>query len=291
MQKFGKELAFVRRYHKIPAEYERAALAFGGRDAVERAIEASLAREAFERNIRTEAEYKSYEAELGRTLFEKGHALTQTVVKILELNQAIRSELAKGSRGLTSAEIAKAGAAGGRPRKTINIYELDRLKETVVPAYFGEITKDLDKLLPKDFIKVCPVDRIVRIPRQLEAMKIRLARARLDPEKDKAKAAQVEPYEQTLERLETELAASESGAVPAIPGKQFSFPDYGARPGSGRTEIRIVSSNLEKRRAVEELRRMVEEFKISLFAPEIKTAFPISAVRLSRKIKEIEALV
>jgi ATP-dependent helicase HrpA len=291
MQKFGKELAFVRRYHKIPAEYERAALAFGGRDAVERAIEASLAREAFERNIRTEAEYKSYEAELGRTLFEKGHGLTQTVVKILELNQAIRSELAKGSRGLTSAEIAKAGAAGGRPRKTINIYELDRLKETVVPAYFGEIAKDLDKLLPKDFIKVCPLDRIVRIPRQLEAMKIRLARARLDPEKDKAKAAQVEPYEQTLERLETELAASESGAVPAIPGKQFSFPDYGARPGSGRTEIRIVSSNLEKRRAVEELRRMVEEFKISLFAPEIKTAFPISAVRLSRKIKEIEALV
>jgi hypothetical protein len=36
---------------------------------------------------------------------------------------------------------------------------------------------------------------------------------------------------------------------------------------------------------------MIEEFKISLFAPEVKTAFPISAVRLARKIKEIEAIV
>jgi hypothetical protein len=36
---------------------------------------------------------------------------------------------------------------------------------------------------------------------------------------------------------------------------------------------------------------MIEEFKISLFAPEIRTAFPISAVRLARKIKEIEAMV
>jgi hypothetical protein len=34
---------------------------------------------------------------------------------------------------------------------------------------------------------------------------------------------------------------------------------------------------------------MVEEFKVSLFAPELKTAFPISPKRLALKIKEIEA--
>jgi ATP-dependent helicase HrpA len=34
---------------------------------------------------------------------------------------------------------------------------------------------------------------------------------------------------------------------------------------------------------------MIEEFKVSLFAPEIKTAFPVSAKRLAAKIKEIEA--
>ena len=260
LQRFAKELAFVRRYHKIPAEYERAALAFGGRDKIERAIEAALAREVFERNIRTEAEFRAYETEVGRTLFERGHALTQTVLKILELYQALRAELARGSRDLTSAQAAK-GAASARARKTLSIYELSKLKEPAVPAYFEDIERDLGRLLPADVLDVYPIDRIVRIPRQLEALKIRLARARIDPEKDKAKAAQVEPYEYTLDRLEEEV--SEAGAA------RRTVPP-------------------EKRRAVEELRRMVEEFKISLFAPEIKTAFPISAVRLARKIKEIE---
>ncbi|MEN6310784.1 MAG: DUF3418 domain-containing protein, partial [Acidobacteriota bacterium] len=113
MRKFAKDLAFVGRYHKIPAEHERAALAFGGRAAVEQAIEAALAREAFERDIRTEADFRACEAELGRTLFEKGHALTQTTIRILELNQAVRSELVRGVRGLTSAQAGRGGEGAG----------------------------------------------------------------------------------------------------------------------------------------------------------------------------------
>jgi ATP-dependent helicase HrpA len=298
MQKFAKELAFVRRYHKIPAESERAALSFGGRDAVERAIEAALAREAFERNVRTEAEYKSTEAEVGRTLFEKGHALTQMTLKILELNQALRAELEKGSlsrRGqifiLPLSGKSEAQKKWQNEDLTPSYSSHGRPKEPVVPAYFEQITRDLDRLLPKDFLDAYPIDRIVRIPRQLEAMKIRLARARLDPEKDKAKASQVEPYEFALERLEAGIPCAGAG-IPNS-GTQYSFPNYSAVPGTRKTEIGIVSPNLnlDKRQAVEELRRMVEEFKISLFAPEIKTAFPISAVRLARKIKEIEAIV
>jgi ATP-dependent helicase HrpA len=257
MQKFAKELAFVRRYHKIPAEHDRAALAFGGRDAVEQAIESALAREIFERGLRTEAEFRAYESEVGRTLFEKGHALTQTTVKILELNQALRAELGRG--GLASQRGPGAGS-----KKTLGLNELSRLKEPVTPAYFEQITRDMDKLLPKDFLEAYTIDRIVLLPRYLDAMKIRLARARIDPEKDKTKAAQVEPYQYTLERLEEDIAVPTPPMPPAPP---------------------------EKRQAVEELRRMVEEFKIALFAPEIRTAFPISAVRLARKIKEIEAMV
>jgi hypothetical protein len=34
---------------------------------------------------------------------------------------------------------------------------------------------------------------------------------------------------------------------------------------------------------------MVEEFKVALFAPELRTAFPVSAQRLLRKQKEIES--
>jgi ATP-dependent helicase HrpA len=260
MQKFAKEMAFVRRYHKIPAEDDRAALAFGGRDAVERAIEAALAREIFERDLRTEAEFRAYESEVGRTLFEKGHVLTQTTVKILGLHHTLRTELGRGG-------LAAQRGPGAGPKRTLSLNELSRLKEPVAPAYFDEITRDLGKLLPKDFLEAYPIDRIVLLPRYLEAMKVRLERARIDPDKDKAKAAQVEPYGYALERLETEMLSA--GAEPPI----------------------SANLNLEKRRAVDELRRMIEEFKISLFAPEIRTAFPISAVRLARKIKEIEAMV
>jgi len=251
LRKFAKELAFVRRYHKIPAEFERAAQAFGGREAVERAIEAALAREVFERaHIRTEADYRAYEASAGRALFEKGHALTQATLRVLELMLAVRMELGRGGLAVQRA----AAAAKARPRETLSLYELSRLKEPVVPAYYEQITRDLDVLVPPDFLEAYPVERLIRLPRYIEALKLRLERARIDPEKDRAKSAQVEPYASALERLQ-------------------GSPDP------------------EKRRAVEDLRWMIEEFKVSLFAPEIKTAFPISAVRLARKIKEIEAMV
>ncbi|MCJ7487583.1 MAG: DUF3418 domain-containing protein, partial [Candidatus Aminicenantes bacterium] len=117
LRKFGKELAFVRRYHKIPAEFDRAALYFGGREAVERAIEEALARDVFERDIRTQADYTAYEAEVGHTLFEKGHALTQTAVKVVELSALLRAELGKGSGG----GAGTGGPGGGKSAKTLSL--------------------------------------------------------------------------------------------------------------------------------------------------------------------------
>jgi ATP-dependent helicase HrpA len=266
LRKFGKELAFVRRYHKIPAEFERAALYFGGREAVEKAIEEALARDVFERDIRTQAEYTAYEAEAGRTLFEKGHALTQTAVKVIELNAVLRAELGKGIGGQT-------GKMGFDPILK---------KERVIPEYLDAINADLDRLVPKNFLQIYTVARLVRIPRYIEGLKIRLERGRIGPEKDKAKAAQFEPYAFELARLDTALKS----------GTQYPIPN--SRPGPAAASLKqgqgIASPNSEKRLAVEELRWMIEEFKLALFAPEIKAAFPISAVRLARKIREIDAI-
>jgi ATP-dependent helicase HrpA len=47
----------------------------------------------------------------------------------------------------------------------------------------------------------------------------------------------------------------------------------------------------EKRDAVEELRWMVEEYKVSLFAQELKTPFPISSKRVEEKIRELERTI
>jgi len=289
LRKFAKELAFVRRYHKIPAELDRAALAFGGREALERAIEEALARDVLERNIRTEAEYKAYEAEVGRTLFDRGHALTQTAIKIVELHATLRSELAKGAGGRGAGGGSAGAAAPPKSRggtRSLSLYELGRLKDKVKPEYLDAIAADVDRLVPRDFLAVYPVARLIRIRSYLEGLLIRLERARIAPDKDKAKAAQVEPYIFELSRLS---APPRSGAPGS--GTQYSSPVSRPAPSSEKQGQDIVSPIFEERRAaVEELRWMVEEFKLALFAPEIKTAFPISAVRLARKIAEIEAI-
>ncbi|MGB8958950.1 MAG: ATP-dependent RNA helicase HrpA, partial [Candidatus Aminicenantales bacterium] len=291
MRKFAKDLAFVRRYHMIPAELDRAALYFGGREALERAIEEALARDVFERNIRAEAEYKAYEGEVARTLFEKGHALTQTAIKIVELHAGLRTGLAKGSGG-GGGEGRRAGA------KSLSLYELSKLKERVKPEYLDAVAADLDRLVPKDFLTVYSIARLGRIPRYLEGLMIRLERARLAPEKDKAKIAQLEPFMFELARLEASPKSGTrtgSASPRSLPGAQYQFPNSGSdRPPSpaARKEGHGIASPIseEKRAAVDELRWMIEEFKLALFAPEIKTAFPISAVRLARKIAEIDTL-
>ena len=47
----------------------------------------------------------------------------------------------------------------------------------------------------------------------------------------------------------------------------------------------------EKRQAIEAYFWMVEEYKVSVFAQELKTAIPISAKRLDKKLKEIGRMV
>jgi ATP-dependent helicase HrpA len=134
----------------------------------------------------------------------------------------------------------------------------------------------------------------MRIPRYIEGLKIRLDRARIAPEKDKAKSAQLEPYAFELARLEGELRktaslAPNSGAQYPIPNSGSGSPTAASiKQGQG---IASPNSNSEKRAAVDELRWMIEEFKLALFAPEIKTAFPISAVRLAKKIREIDPII
>jgi len=48
---------------------------------------------------------------------------------------------------------------------------------------------------------------------------------------------------------------------------------------------------LEKRKSFEEFFWMVEEFKVSVFAQELKTPFPVSAKRLEKKLREVERMV
>ena len=46
----------------------------------------------------------------------------------------------------------------------------------------------------------------------------------------------------------------------------------------------------EKKKMIEELFWMIEEYKVSLFAQELKTPYPVSPKKLNQLIEEIEKL-
>jgi ATP-dependent helicase HrpA len=166
-----------------------------------------------------------------RLLFERAHALWEAARAVLDAQARVRADLAA---------IGKAKASN-KP----------------LAAILAEIRDDVERLVPKDFLAVQPIDRLGALARYLEACRLRADRAQHGPDKDRKKAEQAAVFVKALDRR---LA----GLGPATPP--------------------------EIRQAVEEFRWMVEEFKVSLFAPELKTAFPISPKRLAEKLKEIDSL-
>ena len=118
------------------------------------------------------------------------------------------------------------------------------------------IAAELEMLIPPNFLS-CFSDRRVRLlPRYLRALAIRAERAYVYPEKDQAKEAQLDVY-----RVEFDEISKRVLSRPAKEGLDF----------------------------IEDVAQMIEELKISLFAPEIKTLFPVSGKRIEKKLREFSA--
>jgi ATP-dependent helicase HrpA len=118
------------------------------------------------------------------------------------------------------------------------------------------IGQELGRLLPPDFLDRTRYEQLAQIPRYLKALQIRAERAAHNPIKDQEKARLLAPYQAALDELSTKV---------------------GADP--------------EKREPVQGFRVMVEEYKISLFAQEMGTAFPISPKRLDEALASARAIV
>jgi ATP-dependent helicase HrpA len=113
------------------------------------------------------------------------------------------------------------------------------------------IAAELEALIPPDFLSRFTDRRVRLLPRYLKGLRIRAERAYVSPEKDRAKEAQFGVYRAELDELRKRILAR-----PTQEGLDF----------------------------IEDVSQMLEEFKISLFAPEIKTLFPISGKRIEKKL-------
>ena len=114
------------------------------------------------------------------------------------------------------------------------------------------------RLVPETFVQLYSPDRFVHLVRYLQAIEIRVQRAFVNFEKDQAKAKEIGVF---IAGLNTMLKELRLGTSPA------------------------------KRTAVEEYFWLIEEYKVSLFAQELKTAVPVSKKRLEKKLKEILRMV
>ncbi|UUC95930.1 ATP-dependent RNA helicase HrpA [Comamonas sp. C11] len=149
----------------------------------------------------------------------------------------------------------------GRGRLTLIANEVARMSATILAEYAAaarkikdtknapEATKDageqLQKLMPKNFIAVAPWAQLGHYARYLKAITSRLDKYRADPARDAAKLKELLPLEQRYWRLVAER--------------------------KGQIDARM-----------QEYRWMLEELRVSFFAQELRTPYPVSAKRLDK---------
>ena len=119
---------------------------------------------------------------------------------------------------------------------------------------YDGLDEDLQRLLPADFLTRVPYQQLSHLLRYLKAVQVRAERARTDPRKDVQKAELVKAFQRQLQKFAGEENSSEREA------------------------------------RIEELRWMLEEYRISVFAQELGTERPISPVRLDKKIEQIRQI-
>ena len=115
-------------------------------------------------------------------------------------------------------------------------------------ASYDDMHEQLDDLLRSGFLRELPLARLAHFPRYLKAMRLRAERLQQDPTKDQQRLLQVLPY--WRESLKHRAA--------------------------GTSESDLA-----------ELRWLIEEWRVSLFAQELKTAEPVSAKRLAKALSAL----
>jgi ATP-dependent helicase HrpA len=117
----------------------------------------------------------------------------------------------------------------------------------------GDIGTQLTMLLPPDFIESTPHPWLDHLPRYLKAMVRRLGRLPGEARRDEELAAPVRRISANLK------------------------------------DLRAAALDMEARPELEQLRWMIEEFRVSLFAQDLKTVMRVSEPRLAEQLERAKA--
>jgi ATP-dependent helicase HrpA len=161
----------------------------------------------------------------------------------------------------TVIEKAKSDLRGIVPRFVDLLREILTLRQEllVLTAPPPGMEQSLAALMPADFLRVTPYEQLAHFPRYLKAMKLRAERAKKNPAKDAERVAQIAAYEKAFARVKSQAARGPAGGDSQIAGAEW-----------------------------EALRWLLEEYRVSLFAQELGTAEPVSAVKLDRALAALQ---
>ena len=143
-------------------------------------------------------------------------------------------------------------------RTAIHQLETSNLKNSRLVEFLSDLKNDMSRLVPRHFVRLYDSERLTHIVRYIKGMQIRAQRAVVNFEKDRIREKTVSGFTSKLNTLVMDLSA-----------------------GAGQ----------EKREAIEALFWLLEEYKVSLFAQELKTAIRVSEKKLRDAIREIERMV
>jgi ATP-dependent helicase HrpA len=127
---------------------------------------------------------------------------------------------------------------------------LDAHRTPVFAGAIADIEAQLQMLLPDNFLIDTPAQWFMHLPRYLRAIVKRIERLQGNAARDKALQLQVQPAQQAWQKMQATL--------------RYRHP------------------------ALERLRWMIEEFRVSLFAQELRASIPVSAKRIEAQIEQVQ---
>jgi ATP-dependent helicase HrpA len=169
--------------------------------------------------------------------------------KLIDVVSAILQQ-----RQQTAARIGAPQPSLAAPKaKTLNDFsQLGGLVRGPAAPPTNPLAAEIAGLVPPRFLDTISFERLPHLTRYLKALQIRAERAALNPAKDRERIAQLAPYTAALNQLLT------------------------SKPRTA-----------EAREAIDEFRWLVEEFKVSLFAQELRTPVPVSPKRLDEQLARV----
>jgi ATP-dependent helicase HrpA len=129
---------------------------------------------------------------------------------------------------------------------------LDQRRNSFNGAAVADLEEQLGALIFKRFVSQIPEQWLVHFPRYLKAIRLRLEKLEQNPAKDVQRAREIQPLWR----------------------RYFEKREANERRG-------VVDP------ALDHYRWMLEEWRVSLFAQELKTAFPISTKRLAKQWEKV----